>query len=62
MTNQTPAVNQFYSVKELATRLGVSLSTIHRYANEGKLHRVKLGRTTRFSESDVLAFLSQPNA
>ena len=62
MTNQTPTLDKFYSIKELSERLSVSRATIYRYVAAGKLHKVKLGETTRFAESDVLAFLSQSNA
>jgi excisionase family DNA binding protein len=47
------------SVPEVAHRLGVSLWTIYRWAQEGRLPSLLLGRRRLFLESDLQTFISQ---
>lgn len=39
---------ELYTAKELSELLSVSIGTIWRWGREGKLIRVKVGRTIRF--------------
>ena len=40
---------KLYKAKEIAEILNVSKQTIWRYGREGKLKKVKVGRTVRFA-------------
>ncbi|MGY6773436.1 helix-turn-helix transcriptional regulator [Gallibacterium sp. ZY190522] len=56
---ETTHIQKYYSIKEL-TDLGIgSRSTIDRLVKAGKLTRIKLGSSTRFSAEDVQKYLSQ---
>lgn len=56
---ETTHIQKYYSIKEL-TDLGIgSRSTIDRLVKDGKLTRIKLGSSTRFSAEDVQKYLSQ---
>jgi len=55
---ETTHIQKYYSIKEL-TDLGIgSRSTIDRLVKAGKLTRIKLGSSTRFSAEDVQKYLS----
>lgn len=47
------------SVHEAANRLGVSLWTIYRWAQEGRLPSVLLGRRRLFTEADLQTFVNK---
>jgi excisionase family DNA binding protein len=51
---------QWHSIKEVATQLGMSESTVRRYIREGKLPAVRLhgGRGIRLSWSDIVEQVS----
>jgi excisionase family DNA binding protein len=50
---------EFFSVKEVAERLGVSKDTIWRRIREGVLHHHKLGRSVRIRWTDVEEYLKR---
>jgi excisionase family DNA binding protein len=43
---------------QVATRLGISLRTVRRYGEEGRLPRVHVGRAVRYASADVEALIS----
>lgn len=45
------------SVRAVAEALGVSQTSVYRYANEGRLPHIKIGGTIKFSPEDVAAAL-----
>lgn len=47
------------SVPEAAHRLGLSVWTIYRWAQEGRLPSILLGRRRLFTESDLRAFVDR---
>ena len=47
----------FYSVKQVAEKLGLSAKTIRRWIDVGELPVHRLGRSIRITESDLITFL-----
>ena len=43
----------------LAERFGVSIHSVHRWTSRGEIGFIRLGRTCRFSEEHVAAFLTK---
>ncbi|KPJ88724.1 MAG: hypothetical protein AMS17_04395 [Spirochaetes bacterium DG_61] len=54
-------LNRMLSITEAAELLGVSCTSLRRYANEGriKVYRVGSGKHRRFRKRDVLSYLEQ---
>lgn len=54
-------LNRMLTITEAAELLGVSCSSLRRYANEGKIkvYRVGSGKHRRFRKRDVLIYLEQ---
>ncbi len=54
-------LNRMLTITEAAELLGVSCTSLRRYANEGKIkaYRVGSGRHRRFRKRDVLIYLEQ---
>jgi excisionase family DNA binding protein len=52
-------LNRMLTITEAAELLGVSCTSLRRYANEGKIkvYRVGSGKHRRFRKRDVLAYL-----
>ena len=48
---------EFYTLKELTELLQISLRSIYRWLDEGKLHATKVGRVWRVSKKDLQEFL-----
>lgn len=44
-----------FSVKEVATHLGVAVKTVYRLIWNGQLHAFRVGRTVRISRGAVIA-------
>lgn len=51
MTTNTPRLDGFLTIQELATRLDVEPSTIHRWVRTGRIPSVKLGKLVLIPES-----------
>ena len=51
-------MDNLLSVQEAARKLGVSFWTIYRWAQEGRLPSVLLGRRRLFAEADLQSFIS----
>ncbi len=47
------ANTKYFSVREVADRLGVSVMTVGRWLKSGKLNGYKFGKTIRISEADL---------
>jgi excisionase family DNA binding protein len=54
-------LNRMLTITEAAELLGVSCTSLRRYANEGKIkaYRIGSGRHRRFRKRDVLIYLEQ---
>jgi excisionase family DNA binding protein len=48
---------KYLTVREVASRLGVTRQAVHNWINEGRLRAVKAGRALRVPESAVVEFL-----
>ncbi|MGM9904464.1 hypothetical protein A5844_000505 [Enterococcus sp. 10A9_DIV0425] len=51
-------MNNYYSVNELAEKIGVTTRSIRNYLREGKLKGRKIGGKWKFSEQDLAEFLN----
>ena len=49
---------EFYTLKEVAKMLRVSMTTIYRYVESGKLSAVKIGNSYRVTDEDLRKFIS----
>ena len=47
------------SPNKAADMMGVSVKTVYRMINRGKLTRIKIGAATRLSEDEILAYLKK---
>ncbi len=56
---EPPYLFELMTAEELARALRVSRSTVYRWAWEGVLPMVRLGRTVRFRRDDVLRLLER---
>ncbi len=56
----THTTTELYTIKEVASRLKVSKSTLGRYIKDGKLEVMRFeGKTVRISEDAIAAFLAR---
>jgi len=51
---------QFYTAREVCNKLKISRATLSRYMTQRGLNYIKIGRTVRFAEDDLLDFLRRP--
>lgn len=47
---------EFYSVDQVAQRLGLHVKTVRSYVRDGKLNAVRIGKQYRISDTDLRAF------
>ena len=57
-----PLTKEFYSPKELAEVLGVSVRTIQRLEQGGDLKAHAIGRSKRFRREDIEAYLAKASS
>ncbi|PFN61707.1 DNA-binding protein [Bacillus cereus] len=50
---------QYYTIKEVATKLKVSERTVHNWIKKEQLASYKVGRLTRISEEQLKAYLEK---
>ncbi|MGX1774353.1 helix-turn-helix domain-containing protein [Nocardia brasiliensis] len=50
----------FYSVEQVAERLGLHVRTIRNYVRDGRLTAVRIGKQYRISAADLEAFTGRP--
>ena len=48
---------EYFSIKQVCARLGVSRMTLRRWIDSGKLPAYKLGRLVRIKAEDLTSFL-----
>lgn len=48
---------QFYTLQEISELLRVSMTTIYRYVESGKLGAVKIGNSYRVTDEDLRKFI-----
>lgn len=53
------ALQEFYTAKELAAELRVTVRTISRLQKAGQLKGYRVGRSKRFRRDDIEAFLAR---
>lgn len=56
------AESELLTAKEASAFLKVHLRTIYTYVREGQLRSINLGRTHRFSRSDLMGFIRKQKA
>lgn len=49
----------FYTARDLATKLDVNIMTIYRYIKTGKLKAYKIGKEFRIDKSEYESFLNK---
>lgn len=50
-------MQQYYSLKDIAEKLGVNERTIYRHVREGRISHNRIGGLIRVSENDLAKFL-----
>jgi len=59
-TEAPPAYRKFSRPKPLAGKIGVSVKTLHRWADAGHIHRHKVSEMiVLFDENEVFAFIER---
>ena len=58
MNHRKPSLIQTYTLKEVAEFLQLSPRTLYQYIHQGKLKAYKLPSGWRFTEKDVLEFIT----
>lgn len=53
---------EFYTLKDVAEMLHVSMTTIYRYVKEGRLTPAKIGNSYRVTEADLQEFVDRGKA
>lgn len=48
------------TVTDACAILGIGITTLYDLMNEGKLERIKIGRSTRIKMSSIRAFIGEP--
>jgi excisionase family DNA binding protein len=54
-------MEELFTVREVAEKLKISVSSVYRYVETGMFPCSKIGTNIRFSESDIIRFLSSRN-
>ena len=54
--------SQFYSVEQVADRLGLHVRTVRNYVRDGRLKAVRIGKQYRIAREDLEAFTGRPVA
>lgn len=52
------SIGAFYSIAEVAERLGVNARTVRRWIGDGRLVVHRFGRSIRIAETDLRAFMA----
>jgi len=55
-------MSEFYSVDQVAARLGLHVRTVRGYVREGRLKAVRIGKQYRIASTDLEAFTGIPSA
>lgn len=53
---------EFYSVEQVADRLGLHVRTVRNYVREGRLKAVRIGKQYRIAAEDLAAMTGRPAA
>ena len=53
----TPTLDPVYSIREVATHLGISEKTVRRWIANGDLSHHRLGRQIRITHADIQTFI-----
>lgn len=55
------ALEEFYTIKEVAEMLKLSIPTVYRHIYEGKLHGNKIGNSWRISKRSLFHYVTNKN-
>ncbi|MDG6831991.1 helix-turn-helix transcriptional regulator [Glaesserella parasuis] len=55
-------IEEHYTIKELIALLKISRTTIDKHVKEGRLQKIKMGKRTLFSASEINRFLQSQQA
>jgi excisionase family DNA binding protein len=53
-------VRDWYSVEQVADRLGLHVRTVRNYVRDGRLHAVRIGKQYRIAHADLAALTGRP--
>ena len=52
-------MDELYTIREVAEKLKISVSSVYRYVESGRFPHIKLGTNIRFSRDHISAFLAE---
>jgi len=52
-------MNELFTIREVAEKLKISVSSVYRYVETGRFPHIKIGANIRFTQEHVEAFLAE---
>ena len=52
-------MDELYTIREVAEKLKISVSSVYRYVESGRFPHIKLGTNIRFNRDHISAFLTE---
>jgi excisionase family DNA binding protein len=53
-------MEELYTIREVAEKLKISISSVYRYVESGRFPHRKIGSNIRFTKENIETFLSKP--
>ena len=57
--SEQPETVKLYSEKEVCDMLGIARQTLYELVNKGKIARVKIGKSNRYSHAEIVKFIDR---
>jgi excisionase family DNA binding protein len=51
-------MNELFTIREVADKLKISVSSVYRYVETGRFPHIKIGTNIRFTQEHITAFLA----
>jgi len=51
-------MSEYFTIREVADRLKISVSSVYRYVETGRFPHIKIGTNIRFTQEHIEAFLA----